>query len=123
MQALDKLSWIDCMGYKGASYLALTGWAMADAMPSKVRSMYLTVYGTSRHTSAYKDGLFRQDILTAWAMSNAGFPVSADYLTSAAYRPQVQVDEALWGKRLDWYRDWITHTDADDPYWQQGFWG
>lgn len=123
MQALDKLSWIDCMGYKGASYLALTGWAMADAVPSKVRSMYLTVYGTSRHTSAYKDGLFRQDILTAWAMSNAGFPVSADYLTSAAYRPQVQVDEALWGKRLDWYRDWITHTDADDPYWQQGFWG
>ena len=62
MQALDKLSWIDCMGYKGASYLALTGWAMADAVPSKVRSMYLTVYGTSRHTSAYKDGLFRQDI-------------------------------------------------------------
>ena len=122
MHFVASLPWVDCMGYQGASYLAFTGWIMADALPDKVRSMYLTVYGTSRHTSAYKDGLFRQDILTAWAMSNAGFPVTADYLTSAAYRPQVEVDEALWGKRLNWYRDWITNTGAADPYWCDGFW-
>ena len=122
MNHLNALPWVDCMGYQGASYLAFTGWVMADAVPDKVKSMYLTVYGTSRHTSAYKDGLFRQDILTAWAMGNAGFPVTADYLTSAAYRPQVEVDEALWGKRLNWYRDWITNTSASDPYWCDGFW-
>lgn len=122
MRYADSLPWVDCMGYQGASYLAFTGWVMADAVPDKVRTMYLTVYGTSRHTSAYKDGLFRQDILTAWAMSNAGFPVTADYLTSAAYRPQAEVDEALWGKRLDWYRDWITNTGAADPYWCDDFW-
>ena len=122
MNHLNALTWVDCMGYQGASYLAFTGWVMADAMPEKCRSMYLTVYGTSRHTSAYKDGLFRQDILTAWAMGNAGFPVTADYLTSAAYRPQVEVDEALWGRKLPWYRDWITNTGAADPYWCDGFW-
>lgn len=44
-------------------------------------------------------------------------------MESYRYRPQVEVDEALWGVRLPWYRDWITHTDANDPYWQQGFWG
>ena len=75
------------------------------------------------YTSAYKDGLFRQDILTDWAMSNAGTEVSADYIESAKFRPQLEVDEKLWGIKLPWYRDWITHTDADDPYWDEGFWG
>ena len=110
------------LGYWGDSYLAFTGWVMADAVPEKVRTMYLGVYGCDRHVSAYKDGLFRQDILTAWAMDNAGHPVDADYMTSAAFRPQVRVDEALWGGRLDWYRDWITNTDRDCPYWSSGFW-
>ncbi len=123
MKALQKEKQIGGIGYWGDSYLALTGWAMADAVPDKVKTMYLGVYGCDRHTSAYKDGLFRQDILTGWAMNNAGRKVQADYLTSALYRPQVEVDMALWGGRLDWYRDWITHTDRSDPYWQRGFWG
>ena len=111
------------VGYWGDSYLAMTGWCMADAVPSKVKAMCLNVYGCFRHVSAYQDGLFRQDILTSWAMENAGRMVTADYLESAAFRPQIEVDEKLWGIRLDWYRDWITHTDADDPYWGKGFWG
>ena len=111
------------VGYWGDSYLAMTGWCMADAVPSKVKAMCLNVYGCFRHVSAYQDGLFRQDILTSWAMENAGKMVNADYLESAAFRPQVEVDEKMWGIRLDWYRDWITHTDADDPYWEEGFWG
>ena len=123
MNFLQKDQRIRNIGYWGDSYLAMTGWCMADEVPSKVRAMCLGVYGCFRHVSAYKDGLFRQDILTAWAMDNAGKPVTADYMKSAAYRPQVHVDEDLWGIRLDWYRDWITHTDADDPYWKEGFWG
>ena len=111
------------VGYWGDSYLAMTGWCMADAVPSKVKAMCLNVYGCFRHVSAYQDGLFRQDILTSWAMENAGKMVNADYLESAAFRPQIEVDEKMWGIRLDWYRDWITHTDADDPYWEEGFWG
>ncbi len=122
MRYLDGLDIIKNIGYRGASYLAFTGWVMADAVPKKVKSLYLTVYGTDRHTSAYQDGLFRQDILTAWAMDNAGFPISADYMESAKYRPQIEVDEALWGRKLPWYRDWISNTDRTSPYWNQGFW-
>lgn len=123
MNFLQKDSRIRNIGYWGDSYLAMTGWCMADAVPSKVKAMCLNVYGCFRHVSAYKDGMFRQDILTAWAMDNAGVPVKADYAASAAYRPQISVDEDLWHVRLDWYRDWITHPDGDDPYWQEGFWG
>ena len=111
------------VGYWGDSYLAMTGWCMADAVPSKVKAMCLNVYGCFRHVSAYQDGLFRQDILTSWAMENAGKMVNADYLESAAFRPQIEVDEKMWGIRLEWYRHSITHTDADDPYWEEGFWG
>ncbi len=123
MNALNEDLRVKSIGYWGDSYLALTGWCMADAVPNKVKTMYLGVYGCFRHTSAYKDGLFRQDILTDWAMANAGTEVSADYIESAKYRPQIEVDEKLWGIKLPWYRDWITHTDEDDPYWDEGFWG
>jgi putative CocE/NonD family hydrolase len=43
-------------------------------------------------------------------------------MTSAAYRPQVEVDEKMWGGRLNWYRDWITHPGSRDPYWAEGHW-
>ena len=32
------------------------------------------------------------------------------------------MDEALWGGRLPWYRDWVTNTHRQDPYWNEGFW-
>lgn len=115
-------SWTESVGYWGNSYLALTGWVIADVLPDKVKTLYLTHYGTDRFTSAYQCGLFRQDVLTSWAMGNAGFPVSADYQASLRYRPHIDVDEALWGGRLDWYRDWITNTNRQDDYWNQGFW-
>ena len=95
---------------------------MADAVPEKVKTMYLGVYGCDRFVSAYQDGLFRQDILTSWAMENAGREIRADYLTSAAFRPQIHVDEQLWGGILPWYRDWILNTDRDCSYWTEGFW-
>ena len=38
------------------------------------------------------------------------------------YHPQVEVDEKLWGKKIPWYRQWITSTDRSDPYWNTGFW-
>ncbi len=115
--------WVKCIGYAGCSYLSLTGWVISDILPEKVKTMYLTHYGAHRHVSAYKDGLFRHDVLTGWAMGNAGFPVTADYIESCKFRPHVEVDEKLWGKRVDWYRKWVTLTDADDEYWNTGFWG
>jgi len=114
--------WVGNTGYFGCSYLALTGWTIADILPPKVKTMYLTHYGVHRFTSVYKDGLFRHDVLTAWSMGNAGTKIDADYLESCRYRPQEEVDEALWGVRLNWYREWITNTNRTDKYWNTGFW-
>ena len=35
---------------------------------------------------------------------------------------QVEADEAILGQKLQYYRDWITHTDYTDPYWNTGVW-
>ena len=120
---LDGLAWVDCIGWLGSSYTAFTGWVVADILPDKVKTMYLTHYGTDRFVSAYQRGLFRQDVLTAWAMENAGKPVTADYEASARYRPQISVDTDVWHTgELPWYRDWITNTSRTDAYWNTGFW-
>ncbi|MBO5503692.1 MAG: CocE/NonD family hydrolase [Lachnospiraceae bacterium] len=122
LEWLNAQDWCESIGYFGASYLALTGWAIADAVPDKVKGMMLTVYGTDRFKSAYEKRLFRHDILTGWSMSNAGHPVAADYLESCRYRPHAKVDEALWGGKLDWYQDYIHSVNRSDPYWQHGWW-
>lgn len=125
---LDTLEWLSKqpfvrnIGYWGDSYLALTGWCMLDAVPEKVKTMFLGVYGIDRHTSAYQDGMFRHDVLTSWAKENAGKPIDADTMESYRFRPQMEVDEKLWGVRLDWYRDWISNPDRESDYWNTGFW-
>ena len=119
---LNDQPWVESIGYFGASYLALTGWAVADEVPEKVKGMFLTVYGTDRFKSAYEKGLFRHDVLTGWSMSNAGRPVDADYLESCRFRPHDAVDRELWGGTLPWYQEYIHSVHRSDPYWQGGWW-
>ena len=114
--------WAGPIGYWGCSYLAATGWAMADAVTGKVRSMVLSHYGTDRFKSAYEKGMFRQDVLTSWSMENCGWKVNADYDAVCRYMPQAEVDTALWGGEVPWYREYVTNTRKSDPYWQQGWW-
>lgn len=121
--------WCKNIGLTGSSYLAFTCWIIADAVPKKVKGIFLSHYGVDRHLSAYKSGLFRQDILTTWAIQNAGLaqqPTFADntrpYFEQMRYMPQVEMDTVMLGKTLSWYRDWITHTDYPDLYWHEGYW-
>lgn len=120
---LCRQDWVEDLGLFGFSYMAFNVWVMVGKLPQKVKTIYVTHYGTDRYTSAYQSGLFRMDLLTGWAMNNAGFPVKADVMDSCRYMPHVEVDEALWGGRVDWYRDWVTNTSRSDPYWSTGLWG
>lgn len=123
MNWLQEQEWVKNIGLVGASYLALVGWSIADILPDKVKTMYLTVLGTEWHESLWQEGAFRQDVYTSWLMENARDDVKTDYMTSAKYRPQVNVDTDLWKARVQVYRDFITHPAPSDPYWTQGLWG
>ena len=130
---LDAQPWCGEIGIFGSSYTALTGWIVADALPDKVKAMYLSHYGVDRHISCFRAGLFREDIMSGWVIDNAeedivrpprvpGQPIGENYYDFYLYRPQVEADEAILGQRLPYYRDWITHTDYHDPYWNTGVW-
>ena len=123
MNWLQDQAWVKNIGLVGASYLALVGWFIADIVPEKVKTMYLTVLGTEWHKEVWQEGAFRQDIFTSWLMSMSGVGEEVDYLQSAAYRPQIQVDEDLWKQRNDVYRDFISHPAPSDAYWTEGAWG
>ena len=122
-------SWCRSIGLFGNSYTALTCWIVADSLPDKVKGIYLHHYGIDRFLSAYKDGLFRQDILTGWAIDNATEIKNKPkrdpyepYYSEARYMPQKEMDVNMLGVELPWYRDWIVHTNYNDSYWQTGIW-
>ena len=129
LQWLQGESWCKNIVLTGASYMALTCWIVADSVPSKVKGIYLHHYGVDRYLSAYSSGLFRQDILTSWAIDNAKENIRHPekdpqrmYFDELLHRPQVTMDTDMLGAELPWYRDWITHTEYTDPYWHEGVW-
>ncbi|MBQ3881103.1 MAG: CocE/NonD family hydrolase [Bacteroidales bacterium] len=127
---LQNEKWCKNIVLTGASYMALTCWIVADSLPDKVKGIYLHHYGVDRYLSAYSSGMFRQDILTSWAIDNAKEnirrPSKSDpmrvYFDELFYRPQVDMAKDKLGADLPWYRDWITHTEYTDPYWHEGVW-
>jgi len=132
-QWLQGEEWCREIGIFGSSYTALTGWIVGDSLPSKVKGMYLSHYGVDRHISCFRAGLFREDIMSGWLIDNAeedirrpergkGADIGKGYYPFYLYRPHVEADVQVLGQRLDYYRDWITHTDYTDPYWNTGVW-
>jgi len=114
---LNDQDWVKTMGFYGSSYLAMTGWAIADKVPAKMKTMYLSNYGMHGNISNYQDGLTKPDIVTSWAMDNAGFKIDTDYFESYRHLPQYTVDVDLWGQKLDWYRDVLKSPKETDHYW------
>lgn len=127
---LQQADWVKSIALTGCSYMGMTSWILADALPDKVKGIYLEHYGVDRHLSAYSSGMFRQDILTAWAIDNAKEPITKPkttdrtsiYYNEMRYMPQLEMDENMLGAKLPWYRDWISHTEYTDPYWHESFW-
>lgn len=130
---LAEQPWCGDIGIFGSSYTALTGWLVGDSIPDKVKGMYLSHYGVDRHISCFRSGLFRENIMSGWAIDNAeediikperkpGQAPGENYYDFYLYRPQVEADVNVLGQKLQYYRDWITHTDYTDPYWNTGVW-
>lgn len=131
---LEKQDWCGDIGIFGHSYSAFTGWIVADSLPEKVKGLYLSHCGVDRHISCYRSGLFRQDIMGGWMIDHASEPMvrpqaSEDCAAGENYygfyldRPHITSDVAVLGQQIGYYRDWIAHTDYNDPYWNMGVWG
>lgn len=121
---LNEQDWVKSIGMHGHSYLALTTWIVGDALPEKVEALHVQCYGVLRNLSVSHSGLVAIDNITAWTLANCTDKYSFDkYIESAQYLPQIQVDEDLWGTKVEGYADWVNHPDFTDAYWNEGVWG
>ncbi|RED41834.1 CocE/NonD family hydrolase [Paenibacillus sp. VMFN-D1] len=129
---LDTIDWL-CeqpwmngnIGTSGHSYLSSVQWAIADIVPKQVKTMVLSGFTTERYRQNYMNGMFRMDVYTGWALDNAGSdPIESEDLFARAthIRPHIEMDEQLFGRQLNWYRQWITSVSPRAPYWNEGFW-
>jgi len=107
---------------RGPSYLTCVQLAMADQLPPEVKTLVPSVFGVDFRLSAYERGLFRHDLLTAWAtlMPERGMRLTAssDYLKAAAYLPAMEADEHFMTKKLPWYREILSAEAPGAAYWQ-----
>lgn len=135
---LDFLDWIAgqewCdgrIGTYGGSYLGHVQWAMADAFPPQVKTMYALVWGDDPYTSFYENGMFKQGTWTVWATQmmcperreNLSLPDLGAYRKAVEVVPPIRADEALYGIRCPWFRDWLSNPCRSDAYWNRGLWG
>lgn len=125
---LDTLAWLvkqpfvdGNVAMRGPSYLTCTQWAMADALPPEVKTLIPSVFGTDLRQVFFERGLFRPDILTAWAtlMPRKGMRLGAgdDYLAAARFRPATGAAVKFMEGEVPWYRDTLGAVDPASPYW------
>lgn len=112
------------IGLLGPSYLGAVQWALADAVPPEVKTMVPMVFGPDMHTVMYERGLFRHDVMTAWAalMPTSGmrfFRGGDDYAQALAHHPHETADVAAFGVELPWYREWLNNPSLTDQTWQR----
>jgi putative CocE/NonD family hydrolase len=132
---LDTLAWLieqewqdGNIGLYGGSYLSFNQWILADELPPQVKTLYISVLGTDQNRFVYMNGMFRHDIYSNWAISNAGVDWGDRDLNEVAYkaaypfRPPIEMDEQLLGKKLSWYRSFLANPGSGDPLWQDGLW-
>ena len=127
----DMLAWLvgqpfqnGNIGLYGPSYLASVQWAAASrGLPPEVKTMVPMVFATDLYSLAYERGMFRHEILTAWAsvMPGRGFQLenAKRYQEFVRYRPAIEIDEKFFGAHLAWFRDYITSPSRSDALWQR----
>lgn len=114
----------------GGSYLGHVIWAMADALPPQVKTIYTLVWGDDPYGSFYENGMFKQAIWTLWAAqmmhpedrSDLSQPDLDGFRRALDAETQMEADLAVCGRPCPWYRGWISNSCRSDPYWKQGVW-
>ncbi len=125
----DTLAWLDAQPFAesialyGQSYLAGTALAASTALPPKVKTLVLAVFGTDLRAVVSERGLFPHELMTTWAayMPSRERPASAQdsYERALAHRPHLECDEVAFGGRRAWYREWLDAALPSSPVWMQ----
>jgi hypothetical protein len=107
----------------GGSYLGWTQWALMQDPPPELSTAVVIVGPHDFRRATYGTGAFALNDFLGWtATASAANPVLGA-LKARKAKAAVDglpladaADEALGGS-APWFREWLTHPDIDDPFW------
>lgn len=119
---LDTLDWMiqqpwqnERIATYGGSYIGLVQWAMADALPKQVRTAVADISHGDWYQIVHRNGHFIQGIAGDWALGLHNS--EAQLIDMAAHSPAVEANRIFLNGKKQWYHDYLTHPEKDDPYW------
>jgi putative CocE/NonD family hydrolase len=115
-------------GTAGPSYLGIVQWAIAAEAGEDHKAMAVQVTSSDLHATVYEGGSFSLANLLGWAdqIAHQERPFALIRQQVAAARrlaplfgrlPLADLDRQAVGKRVEYWQDWLSRTDPDDPYW------
>jgi uncharacterized protein len=134
---IEKQPWFNgLLGMWGQSYVGYVQWAVAPGAPLYLKALVPGITGSSLPLFCIRDGALQMDTILRWvlqldAMDRKGWlakllgllrlvPDLQDRILNRTFTqlPLLQADQKLVGKPVQYYRDWLTHPNSDDPYWK-----
>jgi uncharacterized protein len=117
------------IGMTGASYLGLVQWAVARDADGALGALAPAVTASQFHGQAFGGGSISLETAASWLVVVALQEGRLGPLRLARglrrlpplldRMPLGDLDEAVTGRSLAFYHDWLIHSAADDPYWTQ----
>ena len=117
------------LGTIGPSYLGYVQWALAADPPPELRAMVVQVGMHDLHAFLYRGGTFALEDALQGTAAMISFERGFAGLVRAMVRllrrrrqvertlPLIDAYPPAFGGRVGYFDQWLTHPDADDPYW------
>jgi putative CocE/NonD family hydrolase len=116
----------------GPSYLGMVQWAIAAQAGPDLKAMALLVTTSDPHATFYDGGSYTLETSLVWlnlvAHQERRFALIRQARDDRRLRPLFGqlplggLDVAAIGRQSSMWQDWLTHTDADDPFWSSRRW-
>ena len=123
------------LGTCGPSYLGYTQWATAAGVPPGLKAMVVMIASSENFSVSHPDGAFSLETRLRWTQGMhlqnkmhrrplgdklaERFRGGRERRLQAAFAhlPLLEADTVAAGEPISFYRDMLTHDQADDPYW------
>lgn len=132
--------WFDGnLGMWGQSYAGYVQWAVAADAPPLLKALVPGIITSQFSSVAHADGAFALDTFLRWAfmmetMDSKGEQARSNWATmrqlspanvarrlapAFLHLPLAEADTVAVGHPVSYYQNWLAHSRADEPYWQE----
>lgn len=115
------------LGMTGSSYLGLTQWAVAADAGDRLGAITPSITASQFHGQAYGGGSIALDTAMSWLVivsAQEGRLGPLRVVRGLRRVPELldllpinDLDEAVVGRRLPFFAEWVQNPDAEDEYW------